>query len=705
MPQTLRFDRGVMALCTAIFLLSCADLDISDDIDPEPAPYRGTLGRVQAEGVLRVIVPDKDYAALPRSGRALALELDMAQRLAARLGVELVLVQAARYDSIVPWLAGGKGDVAMATLTITESRQEAVDFSIPVDHVREMLVGRTDAPAAIGSLADLAGHTVVVRRSSSYFGTLEQVRETVPELIIQAAPEDMHTHDIAHKVAGGDYPMTVCDEDIAAGVMQYEDNLAVVLPLTDPRPRAWAVGRGCDSLRVAVNQFIMEEALAVERSERFTGDLDGIRERRYLRVATRNNAATYWIYRGQEVGFEYELSRAFAEQHGLRLYMRIAPSRDVLLDWVARGKADIAAASLTITDDRRQNVAFGAPYLFPEEVIVSGRDESGEPLVNDVADLMRWPVHVRRSSSYYETLMELERELGEPLDIRLVPEHIETEEILRRVSIGKYAATVCDDFLAEMEAQYTDAIAIGPALTGQREIGWAMRPDAVQLKKAVDEFFTTGSHRPRSLYYNMLYRRYFATGKRVAMARSEGRTDVHGRISPYDDLIQRYAAQHGLDWRMIAAQMFQESRFDPNARSWAGAKGLMQLMPRTALELGVSDITDPDQNIRGGTQYMARLLARFDPGLPYRQRFHLALASYNAGYGHVLDARRLAAQKGWDPNQWFGNVEQAMLLLSTPEYASRARHGFVRGYEPVTYVANIQALYNHYSQLLYSRMH
>lgn len=661
--------------------------------------YRGTLGRVQTEGVLRVIVPDRDYAALPREGHVLSFEVDMARRLAAQLGVGLQLVYTAGYDSIVPWLAEGRGDVAMATLTVTDMRREFVDFSKPLGHVREMLVGRASAPSSIASIADLAGRTVVVRRSSSYYGTLQRIQQKVPELVIKVAPEHMHTHDIAHRVARGKYPLTVCDSDIAEAVVKYEPDLAILLPLTGHRPRAWAVAKGCDSLRTTLNAFIVEQALTGDQVEYFRGDLDDMGERRCLRVATRNNAATYWIYRGKEVGFEYELCRAFADQLGLRLHMLIAPSRDVLLEWVESGRADIAAACLTITEKRQRSVAFGAPYLFPVEVVVCGRDSSGAPLVRDKADLVNVPVYVRRSSSYYGTLTAFGRARGDSVDIRLVPEDVETEEILRRVAEGQYAATVCDDYLAYMEKRYTEDIVIGPALTGQRAIGWALRPGAVKLKGAVDAFFSQGPYRPRALHYNILYRRYFESDIRAAMARSPERADLHGQLSPYDHLIKSYASRHGFDWRMVAAQVYQESRFNPEARSWAGARGLMQLMPRTARELGVNDLTDPGQNLAGGTRYLARLFDRFDPEMAYRDRYHMALASYNAGYGHVADARRLAVEKGWDPGRWFGNVEEAMLLLSKREYADRARHGYVRSSEPVAYVDRIQQLYNHYRQI------
>jgi membrane-bound lytic murein transglycosylase F len=173
-----------------------------------------------------------------------------------------------------------------------------------------------------------------------------------------------------------------------------------------------------------------------------------------------------------------------------------------------------------------------------------------------------------------------------------------------------------------------------------------------------------------------------------------------GPLTPYDALLKRHSARYNLDWRLMAALAYQESRFDPSARSWAGARGLFQLMPVTGRELGFDDLEDPNQGIPAGIQYLARLIDQFEPTLPFRQRVRFALAAYNAGYGHVVDARRIAAELGLDPNRWFQNVERAMLLLENPKYYRRARHGFCRGQQPVKYVSEIQSRYDTYVKLL-----
>jgi membrane-bound lytic murein transglycosylase F len=169
-------------------------------------------------------------------------------------------------------------------------------------------------------------------------------------------------------------------------------------------------------------------------------------------------------------------------------------------------------------------------------------------------------------------------------------------------------------------------------------------------------------------------------------------------------MVRQYAAQYNFDWRLVIAQMYQESRFDPLAKSWAGAKGLMQVMPRTARELGIRNLKDPRHGLEAGVKYLDWVRERFEPELPVKDRMWFTLAAYNAGVGHVRDARALARRQGWEPTRWFGNVERAILLLSKRKYARKAKHGYVRGSEPVKYVRQIRDRYLAYTKLTQKRV-
>ena len=198
----------------------------------------------------------------------------------------------------------------------------------------------------------------------------------------------------------------------------------------------------------------------------------------------------------------------------------------------------------------------------------------------------------------------------------------------------------------------------------------------------------------------MTRRKYFEKPKTIAK-RLKQRVDgpSEGKLSPYDRYVKEFAEQYNFDWRLVTAQMYQESRFNPKAKSWAGARGLMQVMPRTARELGVKNLKDPERGIEAGVRYLDWLRERFEPELPVKDRMWFTLAAYNAGAGHVHDARRLARKMGWSSTRWFGNVERAMLLLSKRKYAKHAQFGYVRGREPVKYVRNIYDRFQAYVKL------
>jgi membrane-bound lytic murein transglycosylase F len=224
-----------------------------------------------------------------------------------------------------------------------------------------------------------------------------------------------------------------------------------------------------------------------------------------------------------------------------------------------------------------------------------------------------------------------------------------------------------------------------------------VRKENPALLKAVNAFH---KKEYRGLFYNVTYDKYFKNSKQI-LSHIEERTDNSdsNMLSPYDALVRKHAEHYGFDWRLIVAQMYQESRFDPTARSWAGALGLLQVLPRTAKEFGIKDLRDPDSGLHAGVQYLNWLFKRFEPELDIGERTWFALAAYNAGVGHVRDARQLAREKGWNPDKWFNNVEKTMLLLSKKKYARLAKHGYVRGHESVKYVRQIRDRYLAYLKL------
>jgi membrane-bound lytic murein transglycosylase F len=692
----------LLSLFTIFLFLSCGKKSSTNstniDVEEVAKPYKGTLKVIKKRGVLRVIAPDITKSAFPRNGKLLSYERDMAIELASKLGVKARIISVESYGDMIDAVENGFGDIAVGSFTITDERKKKVSFTTPIDHIYEVIIAQKND--SVNSLAEINGE-VSVRGESSYFETLSKLSEEDSTLsyTIEKVDEKLHTFEVVEGVGSGKYNYTLCDSDIAETVLGYDSKIKIAFRVGETKPRGWITSKGSDKLLAYLNTFIGNQSISNTDIIRDSGDLDQIKKRNLLRVAVRNNSGTYWIYKGKEVGFEYELSRAFAKKIGVRLEMVVVPDRESLLSWVVEGRADIAASGITITAERDGEVDFGATYLTPEEVVVCAKDSQGNPLIKQVEDLFEYPIFIRKNSSYLGTLRAIEETFSKKLDIKFVSDSMETETIISQIVSGDKKVTVADDYIAKIEKSYSDKIAIGPSLSDKREVGWAVRESSLSLKESIDDFFTTNPYKMRSLKYNILYNRYFKHSSKISKSKSEFRADISGVISPYDSLMKQVAENSSGNWYLIAAQVYQESKFNPMAKSWVGAAGLMQLMPATAKEVGVTNVYDPKQSLEGGVKYLEKLIARFDKTLPLSERYNFAFASYNAGYGHLIDARKLATQMGWDRDVWFGNVEKAMLLLSKREYAKAARYGYCRGSEPVTYIQNIQRLYNHYSSI------
>jgi membrane-bound lytic murein transglycosylase F len=662
----------------------------------------GDLAEMKKRGVLRVLVERADEEFLPRQGMPREQDRVMLERFAQRHGLKAEFILVERFDTLIPWLREGRADLIAAGLTVTKAREQLIAFTRPVASVSEYVVGRRGATDLPRTPEALAGRTVHVRESSSFAESLRALAEKrAPGLVIEPVPESVEPEALAYDVSQGTRPLTVLDSHLLSAIEAYNPDVERLFSIADGRQIAWGVRQGSPALKAALDGFIAEQALTEYTAERFTGDLDGVRRRGALRVLTRNNPVTYFLHRGEPHGFDYQLARAAAEALGVRLEMVVAPSRDALIPWLREGRADVIAASLTVTPEREAEVAFSRPYLFVDEVLVQ---RAGAPKLTSLADLRGQKVHVRASSSYHQTLLGLREKYG-PFEVVLESEEQEDEVLVARVGAGELPLTVMDSHMLGAELTYRDDIQAAFPLTesgpdgkpsAQHAIAFAVRQESPKLRAFLDGFVKKTY---RGTHYNMWRKRYFENGRTVASAKEE-RVGEGGRLSPYDGLIQSYSARYGLDWRLMAAQAYQESRFDPKARSWVGAQGLFQVMPSTGRSLGFTKLDDPEQGTHAGILYMYQMIGQVEPSIPFKHRLRFALAAYNAGLGHVLDARRLAREQGWNPDKWFGHVEKAMLLLEKPQYYRRARHGYCRGSEPVKYVSEIQTRYGQYVEAL-----
>lgn len=697
-PKTLLFAFA------CLFLVACSE-DQSSDVESSRAVISiqaaadsyietGDIDAIKSQGKLRILVPRQSEAWLPRQGHPLDMEQELAANFARSLGLRPVLVYVDDFSQLIPDLQAGKGDIIAANLTITDGRKKNIAFTVPVGQSREQLVSQLNAKK-INRLSDLKNKTIAVVATTSYEETLDRLRKKYPSIKKHVLADDLNADEIIDLIANQSIDFTIIDSNVLALTHSYRDDFNISINLTNERSLAWGVRKSSTDLLDVLNRYLNQQALVKNRGSIFLDDWDGIKKRKVFRILTRNNASSYFLWRGEILGFEYELAKAFAKKHGLRLEVVVAPSHQDLIPMLNEGKGDMIAAFMTATEEREnRGVKFSRHHHIASEIIVA---RSNEDKLNKIEDLAGRTVVIRQSSAYWKSLENIKAQ-GIEFNIKAAPETMETEEIIEKVANGEYDLTLSDSHILDIELTWRDDIKAVFPIGEPRKDAWAVRKKDVGLLAEVNKFI---KKEYKGLFYNIAYNKYFKNSHKIKKHKME-RIDLNpdGNISSYDDLVKKYTDQYGFDWRLIVSQMYQESRFNPKAKSWVGAKGLMQVMPRTAKELELTDLEDPEIGIHAGIKYMKWVRERFESELDVKDRMWFTLAAYNAGQGHIKDARRLARKKGWNPNRWFNHVEKALLLLSKKEYAKKARHGYVRGQEPVNYVRNIKDRYEAYVLLV-----
>ncbi|MEA2030756.1 MAG: transporter substrate-binding domain-containing protein, partial [candidate division Zixibacteria bacterium] len=391
----------------------------------------------------------------------------------------------------------------------------------------------------------------------------------------------------------------------------------------------------------------------------FGVDLPQIKAKGELEAIVTYSATSYFLYRGEPMGFDYELLQRFADELDLDLKIIIARDLDEMIAMLQAGKGDLIAHGLTITKERKKEVAFTQYLHKTHQVIVQRKPDNWRQmklheiereLIRDPNDLINKKVHVRKMSSYYQRLLHLSEEIGGDIDIQIASGDLTTETLIRQVAEGKISFTVADHNIAFINSTYYDNLDVRTKIGMSQKVAWAVRKTSPELLKALNKWFNEIKN--TSDYYT-IYNRYFK--KRRSFARhlhSKELSIEKGVISQYDGLLKKYAKDINWDWRFLASMVFQESRFKTNAKSWAGARGLFQMMPEMAKKFGAKNSRNPEQSVAAGVAYIAYLqnLWKDIPGNLNRTKF--VLASYNAGENHIEDARRVAELLGKSPNQW-----------------------------------------------------
>jgi membrane-bound lytic murein transglycosylase MltF len=397
------------------------------------------------------------------------------------------------------------------------------------------------------------------------------------------------------------------------------------------------------------------------------GDLDGMTERRVIRVLVPFGGYQYYYVRGRPRGaivellqkMENHLNKELERRH-IKVYVAPIPvSRDQLIPFLLDGHGDMIAADLTITPSRSELVTFSRPLLKDiNEIVITG---PASPPLNDLNDLVGKEIVVRESSSYFEHLQRLNKTFVddglEPIIIHKADELLEAEDLLEMVNAGLIPMTVLDDYKAEFWKTVFPEIVVREDLSINDDgvIAWAMKPESKLLAGYVERFLRKNGR--GTLVGNDTYNRYLADASRVRCSMSP---DGAGELSEMIAFFRKYADEYTYDWLMLAAQGYQESHLKQSRRSHVGAVGVMQIKPSTAADpnVGVADVTVLQNNIHAGTKYMRFLSDRyFSDGMDELNQWLFSLAAYNAGPARIAKLRKEAGENGLDRNLWFGNVE------------------------------------------------
>jgi membrane-bound lytic murein transglycosylase F len=432
-------------------------------------------------------------------------------------------------------------------------------------------------------------------------------------------------------------------------------------------------------------------------------DLDGIRKEGKLRVVVDYNFTNYFVYRGKPMGFKYEMLRELARELDLKLEFVVSNDLEETFRGLETGRFDLAAKNLTVTQERNKRVDFTQPISQTRQVLVQRRqaDISGsrEQQVTNQFELAGKTITVQKHTSFVTRLQNIEEEIGS--NIVIVEDSVAgVEQLVSMVASGEIDYTVCDEKVARLYARHYNNLDVSVPVSFRQNIAWAVRKDAIRLKEYLDNWL---SEFQKTDQYKHLQVKYYSAERIALRSGNSYHSLIKGRISPFDDIIKREAASKNWDWRLIASIIYQESQFDTAASSWAGASGLMQLMPETALAFGVEDATNPEQSIRGGIKLLSWLDSQLKSEITEpEERLKFVLAAYNVGLGHIRDAQRLSSKYGKDPFRWSNNVDFFLLNKSLAKYYSDpvVKWGYARGREPYEFVVSVLNNYGHYKNVI-----
>ena len=437
--------------------------------------------------------------------------------------------------------------------------------------------------------------------------------------------------------------------------------------------------------------------------------LDSVIKRKKLRAVTDYGSVSYLVYRGEPIGYQYELLKDLTTYLGVELELVIESSLQKSIEMLNNNEIDLLAMGLTVTSERNRQFSFTLPIMTTRQVLVQRKpdgyanmvtaDEIESHLLRNTLDLADIRINVQKGTVFAKRLETLSDEIAD--SIIIINDEREMEELISAVVSGEIDYTVADEHVALVNARYYRNIDVKTPLSFPQKIAWAAKKGQTGLTDTISSWLNEFNSSLRS---RLLYNKYFKNIRSKRIVNSQYNSYSGGQLSPFDDEIKAAAEIINWDWRLIASLVYQESEFKPNVKSWVGAYGLMQLMPSVMQKYDLdSTSVDPGSQLTAGVKHLIYIQKQLPPDITDSiEQIKFVLASYNCGLGHVLDARRLAEKYEKNQNNWTNSVDSCVLNLSEKRYYHDpvVYYGYVRGEETFNFVEEIMRRYKIYCELI-----
>ena len=433
---------------------------------------------------------------------------------------------------------------------------------------------------------------------------------------------------------------------------------------------------------------------------------DEIQKNEILTVLAENSPSSYFLYKGKNMGFEYELLHEFAKDMDIRINVQMMHNLDSMQDKLNNCEGDIIACNLTITPERLEEYSFTTPIHTTQQVLIQRKPDNWrrmkksqlkDSMITDVQQLRNKRVFVWKNSTYYQNLEKIINSLN--LNIEIIPADgdISSEELIRMVSEKEIDYTITDANVAKINSTYFKNINYELNLSDEQQIAFACRKSSSKLIDTLNYWLLHKSNRST---IGEVKRKYFDRKNLTSKAVQDYSTVLNeGELSPYDDFIKQESEKIGWDWRLISAIVYQESKFETWKVSWCGAYGLFQFMPATAQSYGINRSSPAESQLKAGFTKLNKNYKQWLKVVPdSTEAKYFTIATFNAGRAHIDDARRLAEKYDLDPNVWYDNVNKMVLNLSSPKYNRDkvVKYGYMRGIETYQYIYKIMERYEEY---------